>query len=59
MKASIERAALFPLIGAEVREFRSPHVRQVFGEEFRVMYRVHEDSREVLAFVHGSMNIEE
>lgn len=49
-----DMAALFPTSGRVVPEFGSEHLREVFAASHRIVYRVLEESVEVLRVFHGA-----
>ena len=52
-----DQIAEFPLSGRQVREFGYAQVREVIEGEYRILYHVLPDRIEILAVVHGSMDL--
>ena len=44
----------FPLIGAEVQEYRDPSIREMIEYSYRIIYRVSTVRIEVVSVVHGA-----
>ena len=47
----------FPLSGRRVPEFDFTQVREVIQREYRILYHILPDRIEILAVVHGSMDL--
>ena len=47
----------FPLSGRKVPEFDSDQIREVIEDPFRMIYRIKSDQIEILAVIHGAMNV--
>jgi toxin ParE1/3/4 len=48
------RLGTFPASGRVVPEFDVETVREIFVQPYRIWYRVHETSVEILAVIHGA-----
>lgn len=53
MVARLRQAIAFPESGRVVAEGDDPKVRELIEMPYRLIYRIREDSIEVLAIVHG------
>lgn len=52
-----ESLAHYPWRGRSVPEYLDASVREVFVGSYRLIYRVHSDSVEILAFVHAARDL--
>ena len=57
MIAAIERVAEFPNIGRVVPERDEPTLREVIVHSYRLIYRVHGESVDVVRIIHGARQI--
>lgn len=48
---------MFPLSGRQVPEYDVDQIREVFFGPYRILYRIKADQVDVLAVVHGAMNV--
>ncbi|KAA6183971.1 type II toxin-antitoxin system RelE/ParE family toxin [Thiohalocapsa marina] len=49
--------AEFPLSGRRVPEYEVEQIREVFSGSYRVIYHIKPDQIDVIAVLHGAMNI--
>lgn len=54
---SVDRLAAFPESGRRVPEARDPRIREVIHGSYRVIYWTKRGTVEILAVVHGAMDI--
>jgi len=47
----------FPLAGREVPEYQKEQIREVFEKPYRIIYHIKSDQIDVLAVIHGAMNV--
>lgn len=52
-----QQIAAFPLSGRKVSEYDLEQIREVFSGPFRIIYHIKPDQIDVLAVIHGSMNV--
>jgi plasmid stabilization system protein ParE len=52
-----QQIAEFPLSGRRVHEYDSDQVREIIEGSYRIIYYIKPDQIDVLAVIHGSMNI--
>ena len=52
-----EALELNPYLGAAVQEYSDNNLRELIEPPFRILYRVHQDSVEVVAVIHGRQNL--
>jgi addiction module RelE/StbE family toxin len=52
-----EQIAEFPFSGRRVREYDIDQIREVIEGPYRIIYHIKPDQIDVLAVIHGSMNI--
>lgn len=52
--ASVERLAAYPFSGRAVPELNDPSLREVVDPPYRLVYRVRDDSLDILAVVHAA-----
>ena len=52
-----QQIAAFPLSGRKVPEYDSDHIREVFLEPYRIIYHIKPNQIDVIAVVHGAMNV--
>ena len=55
-KRSMQIAA-FPLSGRKVPEYDFDQIREVFSGPYRIIYYIKPDQIDVLAVIHGAMNV--
>jgi len=53
-----KQIAEFPYSGKKVPEYESDEIREIIEPPYRVIYRVYNEQIQILAIVHGRMNIE-
>ena len=47
----------FPLSGRKVPEYELDQIREVFSGPYRIIYHIKPDQVDVIAVIHGAMNI--
>jgi plasmid stabilization system protein ParE len=47
----------FPLSGRKVPEFEHDQIREVFFGPYRIIYHIKADQIDVIAVIHGAMNV--
>lgn len=52
-----QQIAAFPLSGRKVPEFDQAKIREVFSGPYRIIYHIKPDQIDVIAIIHGAMNI--
>ena len=52
-----QQIAEFPLSGRKVPEFDVDQIREVIEDPFRIIYHIKEDQIDVLAVIHGAMDM--
>ncbi|WP_043739515.1 type II toxin-antitoxin system RelE/ParE family toxin [Thioalkalivibrio nitratireducens] len=52
-----QQIGAFPLSGRRVPEYDLEQIREVFSDPFRIIYHIRADQVDVLAVLHGAMNI--
>jgi plasmid stabilization system protein ParE len=52
-----EQIGRFPLSGRKVPEFEKEQIREVFEGPYRIIYHIKPDQVDILAVIHGSMNV--
>ena len=52
-----QQIAAFPLSGRRVPEYGMNHVREVFSGPYRIIYHIKPDRVDVVAVIHGAMEI--
>ncbi|MFH1288674.1 MAG: type II toxin-antitoxin system RelE/ParE family toxin [bacterium] len=52
-----QQISIFPLSGRVVPEFDIEQIREVIEESYRIIYYIKPDQIDVLAVIHGAMNI--
>ena len=55
-KRSMQIAA-FPLSGRKVPEYDMDQIREVFAGSYRIIYYIKPDQIDVIAVIHGAMNV--
>lgn len=53
-----QQIADFPLSGRTVPEYDTEQIREVFSGAYRIIYYIKPDQIDVLAVIHGAMDIE-
>jgi addiction module RelE/StbE family toxin len=53
----LTQAQAFPESGRQVPEARDPHIREFIESPYRLIYRIREDTIEVIAVVHGRQDL--
>ncbi len=48
---------MFPLSGRQVSEYDVDQIREVFFGPYRILYHIKADQIDVLAVVHGALNV--
>jgi|SRR5712664_102191 len=54
-----DRLADYPKVGRIVPETNDENVRELLYQRYRIIYRVKEDSIEMLSVIHGARDLEE
>ena len=49
-----EQLVAFPESGRSVSEYKSPDVRELIIDKYRVIYRIKDDMIEILTVIHGA-----
>jgi toxin ParE1/3/4 len=52
-----QQIGAFPLSGRRVPEYDSDRVREVFEGPYRIIYHIKADRIDVIAVIHGAMNV--
>ncbi|MBF0257021.1 MAG: type II toxin-antitoxin system RelE/ParE family toxin [Gammaproteobacteria bacterium] len=52
-----KQIAAFPYSGRKVPEFEVEQIREVFFSPYRIIYQIKAEQIEVLAVIHGAMNL--
>lgn len=52
-----QQISVFPLSGRIVPEFDVEQIREVIEESYRIIYYIKPDQIDILAVIHGAMNI--
>jgi toxin ParE1/3/4 len=52
-----QQIGAFPMSGRRVPEYDLDQIREVFSGQFRIIYHIKADQVDVLAVIHGAMNI--
>jgi toxin ParE1/3/4 len=52
-----KQIAAFPLSGRKVPEFDLDQIREVFSGSYRIIYYIKPEQIDVIAVIHGSMNV--
>nr|WP_196799707.1 type II toxin-antitoxin system RelE/ParE family toxin [Thioalkalivibrio sulfidiphilus] len=52
-----QQIGAFPLSGRRVSEYGMDQIREVFSGPFRIIYYIKADQIDVLAVIHGAMNV--
>jgi toxin ParE1/3/4 len=52
-----QQIGAFPLSGRRVPEYDLDQIREVFSGSFRIIYHIRADQIDVLAVIHGAMNV--
>jgi plasmid stabilization system protein ParE len=52
-----QQIAAFPMSGRRVPEYNIDQIREVFSGSFRIIYHIKSDQIDVLAVIHGAMNV--
>ena len=52
-----EQIAEFPLSGRRVPEYDMDQIREVFLTPYRIIYHIKSDQIDVIAVIHGAMNV--
>ncbi|WP_022947325.1 type II toxin-antitoxin system RelE/ParE family toxin [Methylohalobius crimeensis] len=47
----------FPLSGRKVSEYQHDQIREVFSGPYRIIYHIKADQVDVIAVIHGAMNV--
>ena len=59
MAHRLDQAREFPESGRGVPEFARPEIRELIEWPYRLVYRVHPDTIEVLSVLHGRQELRE
>lgn len=54
---AVENCLLFPRAGRVVPELRDLLIRETFIYQYRIIYRIHDDSIHVAAIIHGAREL--
>jgi toxin ParE1/3/4 len=57
MISSVERLLQFPKLGRVVPEAQDENIRELFHQNYRIIYRVIGERIEILSIVHGSRKL--
>jgi toxin ParE1/3/4 len=57
LKKAVGRLRQFPRSGTQIQEFNRPELREILVGSYRVIYRLHNHSVEVLAVVHAARQL--
>ena len=52
-----QQIGTFPLSGRKVPEYEMDQIREVFSGPYRIIYHIKPDEIDVIAVIHGSMNL--
>lgn len=52
-----QQIGAFPMSGRRVPEYDLDQIREVFSGPFRIVYHIKADQIDVLAVIHGAMNV--
>jgi len=52
-----QQVADFPLSGRRVPEYDIDQIREVFLDSFRIIYHIKSDQIDIIAVIHGAMNV--
>ena len=52
-----QQIGAFPLSGRKVPEYDLDHIREVFLGPYRIIYHIKPDQIDVIAVIHGAMNV--
>lgn len=52
-----QQIGAFPLSGRKVPEYEMDQIREVFSGPYRIIYHIKPDQIDVIAVIHGSMNL--
>ena len=52
-----QQIAAFPLSGRRVPEYDADQIREVFEGPYRIIYHIRSDQIDVIAVIHGAMNM--
>ena len=52
-----KQIAAFPLSGRKVPEYDYDQIREVFSDPYRIIYYIKPDQIDVIAVIHGAMNV--
>jgi plasmid stabilization system protein ParE len=55
--AKSRQIAAFPLSGRRVPEYDLDQIREVFSGPYRIVYHIRPDRIDVIAVIHGAMNV--
>lgn len=54
---TVENLTVFPEIGRVVPEAEDPRIREIIFQNFRIMYRIQNESIQIIAILRGSRDI--
>jgi toxin ParE1/3/4 len=57
--AAVERLSRFPLSGREVPEIQQPEIREIIFKQYRIIYKTHSSTIEILTVRHSRQEFEE
>ena len=54
---AVEKLDNFPMLGRVIPEVNNPKLRELIFQNFRIMYRIHLDTIQVIAIIRGSRDL--
>ncbi len=54
---SVDKLQNFPEIGRKVPEANDPNIRELLFQNYRIIYRIHQDVVQIITVIHGSRDI--
>lgn len=57
IRQSVETMSLFPESGSAVPEFEERELREIFVQNYRIIYRIEERGLTILTIIHGARNL--
>jgi toxin ParE1/3/4 len=54
---AVDKLEQFPKIGRKVPEANNPNIRELLFQNYRIMYRIHNDTIQIIAVVRGSRDL--
>jgi toxin ParE1/3/4 len=55
--AAVDKLELFPELGRRVPETNETNVRELLFQNYRIVYRIHRGTVQILTIIHGSREI--